>query len=364
MNDTTHVRLLAGEPLLGETADRLFGERCSPETVRRAEDLGWIDELWQHVAGTGLAWVGAPTDDGGGSLLDAAEVLHRCGRFAVPLPVAETGVLGGWLLHVGGLAAPDGPVTVPVPHPDDEIELDRRDGSWYVRGRLHRVPWASAAERLVLVATGADGTELVVSLEPPGQIVPARNLAGEPRDVVTLDDSLPSDAVAAVPPGTRAQLWERGALTRALLIAGALERSAELAAAYAQERRQFGQTIARFQAVQHHLVLAAEHAAAASMAAWLAAAALIDGLDHGEKLAIARTIGDESVRTVTARCHQVFGAIGMTKEHELHLRTRRAWSWTGEWGSGRYWAGRLGEALADDGADRLWPNLAAGPVRS
>lgn len=356
-------RALGGEPLLAETADRLFAQRCDAETVRQAEVVGWNADLWAHVASAGLPWVGLTGDGSGGSLLDVAEVLHRCGRFAVPLPIAETGLIGGWLLQTAGRPLPDGPVTVPVPHPDDHVELSRRDGEWRLQARFHRVPWARNAECLVFPATPDGGGEHVVVVGELDRVVAARNLAGEPRDAVALDVTLPAPSVVEVPVGTTARTTRRGALSRALLIGGALERSSEMATAYARERQQFGQVIARFQAVQHHLVLAAEHAASATLAAWTAAAAMMDDEDDPQhKVPIARIVAHDAVGIVTGRTHQVFGAIGMTKEHDLHLRTRRAWAWTEEWGSGRRWSETFGTALVAGGADQLWPTLASGLV--
>ena len=358
-------RTLSGESLLGETADRLLTARCDPETVRQAEAIGWDDTLWGEVAGAGFPWIGLSGDGSGGTLLDTAEILHRCGRYGVPLPVAETGMIGGWMLQRAGVGLPDGPVTVPVPHPDDEVELSRRDGGWHIGARFHRVPWASNAARIVFAVSNGTGAEHIVSVDVGDNVQPARNLAGEPRDTVEIGTTLSAASVTEVPPGTAQQVRRRGALSRALLIAGALERSSELATAYARERQQFGQVIARFQAVQQHLVLAAEHASAASIAAWTAAAAVMENDDDPHhKVAIARAVAHDSVNVVTARTHQVFGAIGMTKEHELHLRTRRAWAWTEEWGTGQYWAEQLGGDLLVGGADELWATLASGSVRS
>ena len=62
-------------------------------------------------------------------------------------------------------------------------------------------------------------------------------------------------------------LRERGALTRAALIAGALTAMARLTVAYAGERRQFGRPIAAFQAVQQHLVAIAQEASLVGAAA-------------------------------------------------------------------------------------------------
>ena len=60
-----------------------------------------------------------------------------------------------------------------------------------------------------------------------------------------------------------------------------------------------------------------------------------------------------------AIAHQVFGAIGFTREHTLHRFTQRLWAWRDDFGNESYWAVRLGNAVAAKGADGLWPMLAA-----
>jgi alkylation response protein AidB-like acyl-CoA dehydrogenase len=57
--------------------------------------------------------------------------------------------------------------------------------------------------------------------------------------------------------------------------------------------------------------------------------------------------------------HQVHGAMGFTREHNLHYSTRRLWSWRDEFGNETYWQSRLGREIAARGADALWPMLTA-----
>ena len=77
----------------------------------------------------------------GGTLTDAAGILASPARHAAPIPLAETGLLGGWLPRTAGLPVPDGPVTVVPGRPADDLRL--RDG------RLHRAapPRARGARR-------------------------------------------------------------------------------------------------------------------------------------------------------------------------------------------------------------------------
>lgn len=367
--------MTAADALLVESVGRLLAERCPPEAVRRAEEEGWAPEVWDAMAEAGLPWVSVPEEAGGagGTLADACAVLRLVGRHGAPVPLAETGVLGGWLLASAGLGVPPGPVTVAPGRPEDALELRWAGGGWRVSGALHRVPWARRAERLVVLAPadgeggGTHGAAAHVASVPvsSADVAPGRNLAGEPRDRVVLDGvALDGTDVAPAPVGVDADaLRLRGALARAVLMAGAMERASELATAYAGERVQFGRPIARFQAVQHHLVRIASEAALAAMAAEVATAALAAAAAPQEALfavAAAKTVAGEAARVVTARAHQVHGAIGMTQEHELQLRTRRLWAWADEFGSEHEWSRRLGEDVAARGADELWPRIATG----
>ena len=55
--------------------------------------------------------------------------------------------------------------------------------------------------------------------------------------------------------------------------------------------------------------------------------------------------------------HQVHGAMGYTREHNLHYSTRRLWSWRDEFGNETHWQSRLGRSIAAQGADALGPTL-------
>ena len=111
-------------------------------------------------------------------------VLGVAGRHAAPIPLAETGLLAGWLLSAARAAASDsGPTTVVPGRAEDDLRLvgDR------LHGTAHRVAWARAAERIVALVDGK-----VVAVAPSrARIEPVTNLAGEPRDTVVFDGAEP-----------------------------------------------------------------------------------------------------------------------------------------------------------------------------
>jgi acyl-CoA dehydrogenase len=350
------------DELLTEVATGLFRDLCPPEAVTAAEETGWAGPLWDSLAGAGFPLVSVPEEAGGsgGGIADACAVLRVAGRFAAPVPLAETGLLAAWALAAAGLALPAGPATVAVGRPDDAVELTGGHGRWRVSGRLHRVPWAREAERVVVLAPRGP-ERFVLSLAPPPSVERGHNLAGEPRDTVLLDDvTVPDDAVAPAPGHVTSEaLVLRGALARANLIAGALARVTDLTVRYTSEREQFGRPIARFQAVQHHLVRIAEEAQAAGMAAAVAAAGS-DSEPGFFEVAAAKIVAGEAASAAAKAAHQAHGAIGMTREYELGQLTRRLWAWRDEFGSERFWSSRLGDHVAGLGADGLWPRIATG----
>ena len=77
------------------------------------------------------------------------------------------------------------------------------------------------------------------------------------------------------------------------------------------------------------------------------------------EVAAAKIRTGEAVGDGTAIAHQTFGAIGFTSEHVLQRHTRRLWAWRDDYGSESEWAVRLGEMIAANGADELWPLIAS-----
>ncbi|HVY10828.1 MAG TPA: acyl-CoA dehydrogenase family protein [Mycobacteriales bacterium] len=340
------------DDLLDQAADELFSQVVTPGALADAERDGWSQSMWAALSEMGLPGISVPEDRGGqgGSVADALGVLRIAGWHALPLPLAETGLLAGWLLSSSGLSMPATPLTAVAPRDGDDLSWD---GST-VSGTLRGVPWAQRCSHVVALLDG-----VVVQLDRDElMITAATNLAGEPRGSIVCDHVTPAVWAAAGPGVDIESLRLRGALTRVCLMAGALERVLDLTVRYTDERRQFGRPIARFQAVQAHLVHIAQQAAIASMAADIASREYERGSAPLEVWA-AKTVCGEAARIATRAAHQAHGAMGMTQEYVLHHLTRRLWSWTREYEDAG-WAWRLGSAVIERGADELYPLITAG----
>ena len=343
----------APDPALTETVTAILADHCPPQTVRDAEaGEGWAPGLWDVLAEAGLPWVGVGEDAGGtgGTLPDAAEIVRLTGYAAAPVPLADTALIAAPALAEAGLPIPDGPLAA-VPQPG-ALRAARDGGRWTVTGHADRVPYGRTAAHLVAVAAGDDGDILVTLPTTALDIRAGRDYAGEPRDTVTATGVT---ATAAAPYRPTGDAWRgRGALARALQIAGALERVLELSVTHARTRVQFGRPIARFQAVAHLITQLGEDAAAARMAAETAALALAAGVAHPD-VPTAKIIAGETATRGSGLAHQVHGAMGMTRECDLQLFTRRLWTWREEYGSEADWSRELGDHVAGHGGAGVWP---------
>ncbi|OHD09114.1 acyl-CoA dehydrogenase family protein [Sphingopyxis sp. RIFCSPHIGHO2_12_FULL_65_19] len=142
------------------------------------------------------------------------------------------------------------------------------------------------------------------------------------------------------------------------LMAGAMGQALALSIEHVNMRQQFGRPLGKFQAVQQSLaVMACEvravEAAAAALAARLDAVNL-DPLAADFEIAAAKLRANRAVGVVTAIAHQVHGAIGFTKDYDLHRVTIPLMRWRGAHGNDTYWAQRLGRQAAGFGGRGLW----------
>lgn len=338
-----------------KTVDRIFDEHC-PRQVRESAEAGaWPAALWQALEEVGLTCAALPEAAGGSGLDydDAMLALRRSAYHAAPVPLAET-MLAGRLLAAAGIAVPPGALTVAPVRAGDQLALTQGASGVTLSGRAQRVPWGDlCAHAVVAGELGGKGMVGLVATARAARGV-EKNLAGEPRALLEFE-ATPLIACAPLD-DARARLEAEGALLRSVQMTGALERTLEYALQYANERIQFGRPIAKFQAIQHMLAQLAGQVAAASAAVDAAVGASSLAPD-AFAVAVAKSRAGEAAGKGAEIAHQVHGAMGYTREHNLHYGTRRLWSWRDEFGNEAHWQSRLGRAVAAQGAEALWPML-------
>jgi acyl-CoA dehydrogenase len=351
--------------LLVDTARSVLAAHGSADVHGQADAAGWNADAWRALAGLGFPWLSLPADAGGsgGTVADLVGVIIETGMHAPAAPIADTALIGGWLLAQAGWTLPPGPVAVIPPRSAVGLTATFQGRGMVIDGVAPSVPWASVSDAVLLVvdvpgdSAATDGSVLVRFDPTSLSIRSRRNLAGELRDQIDFDSvHVPEIDVATLPANVDAQaVLCRGALGRAALLVGAMLRVREMTIAYAKARTQFGQPIGRFQAVAHSMALIGEHTEQARIAT--EAAALM--FDHSplDAAAFAKIVTGDAATLVAARSHQVHAAIGMTQDYELHRHTRALYAWSAEYGSEDEWSARLGRDLLSTGSAELWPRL-------
>lgn len=295
---------------------RLLDEHCPPDAVRAIEAGGDIAPMWDGFVASGFvdALVAEDADGAGLSLAEMAPLLQAMGRFAMPLPLAET-MVARKLLADAGQARPDGAIA-------------------FVTGNAP-VPYCLVA-RHFLVETG-DRLRLV-----PASAVVARSTGVHGSVTARIGGAAQANGVEITAPG--GGLRPVAALCRAAAMAGAAERLLEMTVAYANDRVQFGKPIGRLQAIQQQLSVMAEQVLIARFAAELGCRG---DWPSPADAAIAKTVSSGAAAKIADIAHAVHGAIGISAEHDLQLYSRALRAWRLYEGAETYWATRLGrERLA------------------
>ena len=96
----------------------------------------------------------------------------------------------------------------------------------------------------------------------------------------------------------------------------------EEAAAYAKERKAFGQPITQFQAIQFMLADMATEIDAARLLVWRAAALKDRGVRHSPESAMAKLYASEMSERVTSKALQIHGGYGYVKEYDVERHWR------------------------------------------
>ena len=174
----------------------------------------------------------------------------------------------------------------------------------------HSGPARFAADAEAIMVIGRDQVHLV---RPARGIPRVRSRLGWPVGDVY---DLPAGGVVDRVPASEVRSWARVAL--AVEMVGAMQFALDLTVGHVSNRRQFNRAIGSFQAVQHGL---AECAVAVEGARWLTLEAAWTGAAATAAAALTQAV--EASKLIFSRTHQYSGAMGFTREYDLHLATMR-----------------------------------------
>jgi alkylation response protein AidB-like acyl-CoA dehydrogenase len=177
-------------------------------------------------------------------------------------------------------------------------------------------PVRFAAHARSLLVLDHDGDEARVVPLGPGACEPVRSSFGYPMG--RCPDGLASagEALGAGSADGLARWWR---LALAVEATGTMAACLDVTTKYLCERRQFGHAIGSFQAVQHRLAELAIHVEASR---WLTREAAFQAAP-AEGVAAAASYVLAAAGQVFSETHQLSGAIGFTREHDLHVFSMR-----------------------------------------
>ncbi|MEE8384337.1 MAG: acyl-CoA dehydrogenase, partial [Dehalococcoidia bacterium] len=155
-----------------------------------------------------------------------------------------------------------------------------------------------------------------------------KTLARDKQCEVVFDNvSVPGENVLGEPdrgwPLVR-DLLEKATVAKCAEMVGGAQAALDMAVAYAKERVQFNRPIGSFQAIQHYCANMVSDVDGSRFVTHKAAWRVSEELPAAKDVSVAKAWTSGAYGRVTLTAHQIFGAIGFTMDHDLHLYYRRA----------------------------------------
>ncbi len=315
----------------------------SPETWKKAAELGWLGMLVPEKYG-----------GGGTCLTDVAVLFEELGRAPISGPFFSSGVLSNLIVLEAGTEEQKQQilpticngkriVTLALSEPDPaygwgpesvRMTAEPKNGGFVLNGVKLFVYDAVGANHFICAVRTAQGSSpaqgislLMVDKRLPG--ISVRNLAGwlaRGAEVKFESTEVPASAVLGEP----GQGWP--ALERAFLKAipilcayevGGAQSVFDMSVEYSQIRIQFGQPIGRFQRVQDHIIDLANRMDGARWTTYEALWKLDAGKpDAASSVHLAKIVASEGYHWACLHAHEVCAGTGTTIEFGLVLHTR------------------------------------------
>jgi len=315
-----NLELAQEQVMLRDSLERLLQRDSTSARVRAAEPLGFDPLLWAELTALGLPLLRVPEELGGAglSLLDAVLVAELAGTYLASAPLLESLVANQIVARVGGERA-EAYITAAA----EGGKIMTLALQTVQAGVPQLVPAGAVADWVVC----ADDTGIyLVDLDTKSEL--AANLGTMPLAQLTLDlsrASLLADGPEAL------AVWSACLDEWKLLVAAcvtAIGNKALIgAAAYANERKAFGQLIGSYQGLAHPLADSATDIDGAGLLCWRAAT-LVDDVDRSVCIAAASWWSAHAVASATVRAMRTLGGYGMSMEYDAQLYFRRARAWS------------------------------------
>ena len=366
------------QQLLSQTVRDMLARHCPLEVVRQMEDdpVGYPVALWDQLGELDLIGLLLPEAFGGSgmSLIEGVALYEELGRALAPVPHFVSPVLSGGVLAAAGsdeqkedwlrrVASGEAILSVAWLEPENgfsPLGVQARataEGSGYrLDGVKRHVPFASSAERLVVLARTGDEPDAVdlflVDPAAPGTTLRQQfSIASDTQYEVSFEGVLVEAADRIGAAGSGWATWQ-SVLEPALVLLGAqavggARHALDITTQYAKDRHQFDKPLGAFQALAHYLADAVTRLDGAEQLVHEAAWAGATGRQLTSLAPMAKLFACSTFRDVTAMAQQLFGGIGFTLDFDIQLYFRRAKQQQLMWANDRVLEDAVASALLD-----------------
>ena len=316
-------------------------------TDAEQEGHGFSREAHGHMGRLGWLELGV-TSHANGPPIDAVDLVvlyEELGRAAMPGPhficqiaarllrILEPAGCNGLLTD---LLRGDRIGTVALYEPNGEMTpvatvAEALPGGYRLRGTKSFVPYASAADFILVLAKSGDddldffivdprvrGVDMETLPTLSGERQHRLEIAGVEVDGAARLGS-PSSALGAIQ-----TVLPAARLSQAAELVGLADASLEMAVDYATNRIAFGHPIGSYQAIQHKCADMVADRDAARYLTYQAACLYNEGRQADLRLIMAKAFASGAARRVTKEAHQIFAGAGYVLDHRLNFYYRRA----------------------------------------
>lgn len=341
------------QQMLLDTARRFVAKDYGFETRRQIKEKsleGFSREVWQGLADLGLLALNVPETDGGlgGNAIDTMLAMNAIGEGLLLEPYLASAVLATRTIALLGDDAQRAALLPPLAagekiaslaHDEPSTRYDRMAietrawpvGSGYViTGHKSVVAHGSSADVLLITARLAKAGESgpLAVFVVPRDAAGLRQVAFKTIDGVAASELWPNQVF--VPAGALlgsggdtqsllAQVLDVGLAAVCAEAVGALDKLLAATVDYARNRKQFGQPIGKFQALQHRMADMVLHIEQARSMSYLAAVRCedTDAELRSRALSAAKVVIGQACRFVGQQAVQLHGGMGVTDELDV-----------------------------------------------
>ena len=332
-----------------ETASKIFNKHVNHD-LRQFIDKANINliNLWNDIEEQGLSRIIVKEKFNGSGLPFSfiLPLIKMSNNFGTPLPFSET-IISNFLLSESDIKPPNGMVTFAMDGIDIKITNNK------ISGNLRSIPFLNLTDKIILITEIKNIKNIILIHNTSEKLEPKKNFLAEPRFNLQIKNC---EIIDIKPLNPKINFNHLGALTRSAQMIGSMEKALDLSIDYCSQRKQFGRTLSKFQAIQHQISEMAVELSASS-AALSAVGDTDDANKKFQDIAILKIRAGIAAGKIIAISHQVHGAIGFTQEYELAYFTRNLNSWRNDFGNEVFWQNLIGRNFLEKNNQNLWEYL-------